>query len=150
MAHVDDVSDAGGGDDDVGLGSEILEGARFEACVARLEKPCRIPFGDADRATEGACGFSDAVTDETEAHDDDAFAMETQPRALGERLPRAQTDEIAVVQPLLDWQVIPVENRKAELMSLGNELVESRNAGSGCFEARSNRRRVLPLDNRAR
>jgi len=81
------VLDAGGGDDDVGSRRELFQGSRFESSVARLEKPCRIPFGHADRATEGSGTLGDAVSDETEAYDDDAFAVEAQHLAQVRRLP---------------------------------------------------------------
>jgi len=74
LGHVlghDDVLVAGGGDDDVDGGDDILEGDDGETLHVGLEGADGVDLRDEDLSTSGLHGLGTALADITEASDED-------------------------------------------------------------------------------
>jgi len=114
----DDVVVTGGGDDDVGVLDEVLDGGNLVTFHAGLEGVDGVDFGDDDASTEGAEGGGGALTDITVSGDEGGLAGDHDVGGALDTVDERFTAAVEVVELGLGDGVVDVDGGDGELAVL--------------------------------
>jgi len=130
LINHDDVLVTSGGDDDINLRDDIIEGDNLETIHASLESADRVNLGDADASTSSLHGLSATLTDITETGNADVLTGEHDVGGTHDTIGERVTATVDVIELGLGDGVVNVDGREEELTLVGH-LVETVNTGGG-------------------
>mmetsp|Transcript_2666 Transcript_2666/g.5096 ORF Transcript_2666/g.5096 Transcript_2666/m.5096 type:complete len:493 (-) Transcript_2666:17-1495(-) len=126
----EDALVAGGGDEDVGGGNDILEGNDGEALHARLKGADGVDLGDEDNSSLGAHGMGASLSDVAEAADDGLLSGDHDVSGAHKSVGEGVLAAVEVVELGLGDGVVDVDGGEEEVALLLHG-VEAVDAGGG-------------------
>ena len=129
VAH-DDVLVTGGGDEDVDVVHDVLDGGNLEAVHGSLEGADGVNLGDDDAGTGSLEGHGGTLADVTEAGDEASLGRDHDVGGAHDAVGEGVAAAVEVVKLALGDGIVDVDGGEEELASLLH-LVQALDAGGG-------------------
>lgn len=126
----DDILASGGGNNDVGLWSSLLEGGDFVSLHSGLKSVDWIDLGNDDTGTESLEGSSRSLSDVSVSSDNSDLSGEHNISSALDSVWKRLTDSVQVIELGLGHRVVDVDCWDLEV-SLGEHLSQVVNSGGG-------------------